>query len=235
MEKFRALKRFLGLSRVCKSHGMVMKISSPERISVLGVNLDRVDEVDVNNFIGGAIKFKNQVWVGNLNVHAVNLAFDSESLRNVFNSAELVFCDGQGLSLILKLLGFGTFPQVTYNRWMPNLLEYCARQGYSLFFLGSEQVVIEEAMAKANAAYPGLVVGCHHGFFGPDEADAVVDAINIAGAAILLVGMGMPRQEQFIHDNRDRLVVNVLLNGGGCFMFYTGRHPISPIWMSRIG
>ena len=78
-------------------------------------------------------------------VHAINLACDDPEVMALFNSADLVFCDGQGLSLMLRALGLGHFPQLTYNRYMPQFFEFCAQRGYRIFFLGSTGDVIEQA------------------------------------------------------------------------------------------
>ncbi|MBD3314865.1 MAG: WecB/TagA/CpsF family glycosyltransferase [Chitinivibrionales bacterium] len=88
------------------------------------------------------------------------------------------------------------------------------------------------------AANPALrIAGVHHGFFekeGP-ENDRIIKLINDARPDILIVGLGMPLQERWIHDNYKRLAVKVYLTAGAAFEFLSGRTKRCPAWMGRAG
>ncbi|NIT76038.1 MAG: WecB/TagA/CpsF family glycosyltransferase, partial [Thermoplasmata archaeon] len=82
--------------------------------------------------------------------------------------------------------------------------------------------VAEEAKEKLEERFPGIrIVGTHHGFFGDNEE--VIDQINACGPDILLVGLGVPRQELWMMENKDRLTVKLLLGVGGSFDVLSGR------------
>ena len=76
------------------------------------------------------------------------------------------------------------------------LLARGARRRVRLFLLGGEPGVGEQAAARSGQRWPGLqVAGVAHGFFSPEDDEGVMAAINQARADLLLVGMGVPRQE----------------------------------------
>ncbi len=82
--------------------------------------------------------------------------------------------------------------------------------------------------------YPGLVLaGTHHGYFSASEEAAVVDRIRRAAPALLLVALGAPRQELFLHDHRDELGARVALGVGGSFDVWAGKARRAPEWAQR--
>jgi N-acetylglucosaminyldiphosphoundecaprenol N-acetyl-beta-D-mannosaminyltransferase len=205
------------------------------RIEFMGLRLDPMDEGALNDCVLEALRSRRQVWISNLNVHAVNLANRDPEVRDCFRSADRIFCDGKGLALVLGLLGMGKVPRVTYNQWLPDLLRLCHREGRTMFFLGDRVETLEKARSLAEARFPGVVAGVHHGYFPADEADRVVESVNEVDPDILVVGMGMPRQERFIRTHRDALRARVLLNGGACFKYFAGERSIAPRWLSDVG
>jgi N-acetylglucosaminyldiphosphoundecaprenol N-acetyl-beta-D-mannosaminyltransferase len=201
----------------------------------MGLSLDPMDEGDLNDRVLESIRSRRQVWISNLNVHAINLANRDREIRECFQSADLTFCDGKGLALVLGCLGLGEVPRVTYNQWLPALLRLCHREGHTMFFLGDGSESLVKARRLADEQFPGVVVGVHHGYFSADEVGRVVESVNEVDPDILVVGMGMPKQERFIRLHRDELRPRVLLNGGACFKYLTGERSIAPGWLADIG
>jgi N-acetylglucosaminyldiphosphoundecaprenol N-acetyl-beta-D-mannosaminyltransferase len=63
----------------------------------------------------------------------------------------------------------------------------------------------------------------------------VLAAIRSFRPHILMVGMGMPRQEHWILDNLDEIEVRVILTAGACMDYVAGAVPTPPRWMGRWG
>ena len=106
-----------------------------QRVAFMGLFLDIVKASEVTNCILNVLDHsvgEKTIWVGNLNVHAVNIANDDSSVRDVFNKADLCFCDGRGLSLLLRAFGVGAFPQVTYNKWFSDFLNAMHEEGKNI-------------------------------------------------------------------------------------------------------
>lgn len=187
---------------------------------------------------------RHPCWVSNLNGYAVDLAFRDALFARAQAMAALRFCDGRGLALILGALGWGVPPQVTYNRWFAGFLIAAAQAAQRVYLLGDTASVVHTAATTLKTEHAGLIAGYRDGFFrfnagwgdvaSPDEY-AVVRDINESGADILVVAMGMPRQEQFIVRHLDGLNVGLVLNGGACLKFLTGAVPTAPRWLSRAG
>jgi N-acetylglucosaminyldiphosphoundecaprenol N-acetyl-beta-D-mannosaminyltransferase len=162
----------------------------------------------------------------NVNAHAMNLAYELPWFRTLLERAPIVFCDGAGVMLALRLFSADRVPaRITYADWTWQLATLCAREGYRVFLLGGEDGVAAAAARKLVERTPGLTIaGTHHGFFAKQGAEnaAVVDQINARSPHVVIVGFGMPLQERWIADNLAALDANVVLAGGAVFDYISG-------------
>lgn len=102
-----------------------------------------------------------------------------------------------------------------------------------MFFFGGAPGVAEKAAENARRDHPGLqVVGICDGFVSTDEA---LRRIQDAKPDILLVALGVPRQEKWIAENRSRLGCGAAIAVGGLLDFISGRIPRAPEWMRKRG
>lgn len=174
------------------------------------------------------------------NVHAFNLAYEQPWLRAFFNQADFIRLDGAGLRLGARLVGGALPPRLTWADFVWDLAAFAEPRGYTFFLLGARPGVVEAAAGRLRARYAGLrIVGTHHGFFakwpGQPENEAVLEQIAVSRPDILLVGMGMPRQERWIHDNRERLAATVTMTAGALFDYVSGRLRRPPSLFTETG
>ena len=110
-------------------------------------------------------------------------------------------------------------------------------KSYRIFMLGAAPGVAEKAMANARAKFPlAQFVGAASGFFsGEEEEQAVIRRINDLNPDVLLVAMGVPRQEKWIDRHRAELVCGVVMAVGGLLDFVSERIPRAPLWMRKLG
>jgi len=168
------------------------------------------------------------------NVHVLNVAYHNPELRRILNGADLVYCDGAGVKLGAHILGKDLPERMTGADWIYDLCQSCQKTGITLYLLGGEPGVAEEAARVLTTRYPGLnVVGTHHGHYDHDgpENDAVIAEINALHPDILLVGFGTPLQEKWIDRHFERLQVPVVWAVGALVDFVTGKKPRAPRWM----
>ena len=87
--------------------------------------------------------------------------------------------------------------------------------------------------------WPGVTLGCRDGYFdaspgSPDNAKALAD-IAAFEPDIIFVGMGMPRQERWIQDNRAAITRGVIFSVGAAFDYEAGVQKAAPRWTGRVG
>jgi exopolysaccharide biosynthesis WecB/TagA/CpsF family protein len=175
-------------------------------------------------------------WIAVENVHAVNLACADPDHKQVLNAADLVLNDGKGILLGARLLGERFPADLNGNVFNPLILRRAADRGWPVFFLGAAPGVAERAAEKLMREIPGLqVVGTQDGFFGPDGVPNAIEYIRASGARLLVVGMGMPLQEKWLHDHLAATGVPLGVTAGAFFDFQVGEVARAPGWMNRIG
>lgn len=188
----------------------------------------------IDEWAGGDTKRR----VYNLNVHATNIAGRESRFAESLRSADLVYCDGAGIMLGARMHGYMIPERLSVMDWFDDFLAAIGRSRRSVFLLGDEDGVAGKCVQRILRGHPSVqVAGYHHGYFDPHGSDnsTVVDLINASAADILLVGMGMPRQEYWIDDNLGQLSSRVLVPVGAAFRWYSREARVAPRWVSHAG
>jgi N-acetylglucosaminyldiphosphoundecaprenol N-acetyl-beta-D-mannosaminyltransferase len=208
------------------------------RVDVLGVGVDPLTVEELHAEIGCLVRSGERGGlVLNVNAHCLNLCYEDPKLRDFLNGAEVVFCDGAGVTLAARILGRRIPERITYANWAWRMAAFAATQGFSLYFLGARPGVAQEAARRLKERYPNLkIVGVRHGYFEHSaENEAIVQEINAAAPNILLVGLGMPLQERWLMENRRNLDVGVALTGGAIFDYVSGTLSRGPRFLTENG
>ena len=208
--------------------------------SILGVNVHPITVNKLNEYIANIIKNDQKASILNVNVHCLNLAYKDTALKQTLNKSDLVFCDGAGVILGAKILGYQIPERITYADWMWDLAKFCAENNFSLFFLGAKPGIAQKAAKQLLKRFPDLqITGVQHGYFnkssGSMENEAVIEKINAAQPNILVLGFGMPMQEHWLMENADRIKANIFLTGGAVFDYISGNLNRAPGWMTGHG
>jgi exopolysaccharide biosynthesis WecB/TagA/CpsF family protein len=118
----------------------------------------------------------------------------------------------------------------------PTILRMADEYGWSLFLLGARPEVVLRSCQRITQQYPGIrIAGFRHGYFAPEEEEAIVRTVNAASPDILLVALGSPLQEKFITKYACRLSARVCLGVGGFFDFLSSHRKRAPNWMRAAG
>lgn len=208
--------------------------------NVLGINICALRVDELHQQILSAIVQNQKKMILHANIYGLNLACEQPWLHDFLNSADLVFCDGYGVILGARMLGWYIPERITYADWAWQLAGFASQNSISLFFLGGQPGIAEKAAMNLQSRFPNLkIVGCHDGFFdkSPEnqENEEVLKQINTTHPDILLVGFGMPLQEKWLMENWPRIDTHVGLTGGAVFDYLSGEVPRAPRWMTDHG
>lgn len=166
---------------------------------------------------------------------AVTARSDSE-LHDIVEHADLITPDGAGILWASRLLGFPLQHKVSGVDMVGRLCALSAEKGYRIYFFGAGPGVAADAAARLRDLYPNTqIVGERDGFLSREEEPSLIQEIVSARPDILLVALGIPKQEKWIHANKIRLNVPVSIGIGGSFDVYSGRVERAPLWMQRRG
>ncbi len=210
------------------------KARAPDKISFFGIVIKNTSmDVAVADILEASKNHPCTV-LQYVNPHCLNTAYKNEEYRQALLNADCILPDGSGINLGCRMKKIALKGNLNGTDLFPKLCEAAQESGQSLFLLGGEPGIAASTAENMQAQYPNLKIsGTHHGFF--DDEDEVIDLINGSGTDILLVAMGVPMQELWIENNRDKLEVGLAMGVGGLFDFYSGRISRAPIWLREIG
>jgi N-acetylglucosaminyldiphosphoundecaprenol N-acetyl-beta-D-mannosaminyltransferase len=211
----------------------------PARYDVVGTWVDAVDPATTLDAIGGWIRAGERRYVAFANVHGVMEASRDPALRRAYGAAGLTVPDGMPLVWMGRRRGHSGVRRVYGPDTLLLVCERAAREGWSCFFYGGAPGVAEELASGLGRRFPGLrVAGVRSPPFRAltdDENREEVARINDSGASVVFVGLGCPKQERWMHEQRPHLAAPVLLGVGAAFDFHTGRVRQAPRWMMALG
>ncbi len=212
-------------------------------LRVLGARLNALRVGDILDICQRAIAERSAPRViASQNMHGLHTYLTDSGFRALHEHDQtLVHIDGTPLLWMGKLKGY----DIDYEHrtgciyWVPEMFDRAAEEGWRVFYLGSTPDVADEGLRRIRQAHPGLDIVGRDGFFDADpmseENRAVVEEINAAQADILLVGMGMGRQERWILQNLQRLDVRVVVTTGAMMELIAGTLNRAPEWLGPLG
>lgn len=212
-----------------------------ERCRLLGGDVDLVTPAQVIDYIAACVTARRKAVIANHNFHSLYLQRRSRAMADFYAQADLIEADSTPMILWGKLMGapISRRHRSTYLDWRERFWARACEKGWRVFFVGGAPGVADKGAQAVRGRWPGVELQTHHGYFDA-AADSQDNAllrlrINAHRPDVVLVGMGMPRQEQWILENMEALQSGVLLSIGGAFDFEAGVTATPPRWLGRVG
>lgn len=207
---------------------------SKKKVDILGVHVDSLTMSEAVKRIQTFIEERNSVLIATANAEMLMRATYDRELKNILNDAALVVPDGAGTVWAAHHLGHLMPERVAGYDLAQELMRKAPQKGYRLFFFGAAPGVAEKAKTKAEKLYPGIeIVGVRNGFFSSDDEPQILREIQEAKPDILLVALGVPKQEKWLAAHLHELAVPVSMGVGGTFDVMAGVMKRAPHWMQK--
>jgi N-acetylglucosaminyldiphosphoundecaprenol N-acetyl-beta-D-mannosaminyltransferase len=171
-----------------------------------------------------------------VNPDCLNIAYTDREYRRVLRQADRVLPDGIGIHLACRISGTSLVANVNGTDLFPRMCERAAAEELSIFLLGAAPGRVAATAQNMQLKFKCLrIAGTHSGYFTTADETALIEKINGSGADILLVGLGAPRQDLWLANNRCKLNPPLKIGVGGLFDFYSDEISRAPQWMREIG
>ena len=207
---------------------------------LLGVRVNALSVNTLTAAVAVGVRSGEPRIIANHNLHSIYLHQRDEKLRAFYGLADLVHVDGMSVIAAGRLLGLPLRREhrVTYIDWIDALLATAANRGWRVMSIGHQPGVAQRGAARLRHRHPGLVLEALPGFFdaavGGRENRAVLGRIHEFKPDLLMVGMGMPRQEHWIYDHHLELPPCVVLTAGAAIAYAAGHVPSPPRWAGAL-
>jgi N-acetylglucosaminyldiphosphoundecaprenol N-acetyl-beta-D-mannosaminyltransferase len=204
------------------------------RVTVLGVKVDAVTMDEAIERLETYIQEGSPRFIATANAEMVMAAQHDQELADILAKADMVVADGAGVVWAARYAGNAVPERVAGYDLAQSLLAMAAIKGYRVYFFGGAPGIADQAKDKAIAWYPGLnVVGVRNGFFTSADETDIIENIRASQADILLVALGVPKQEKWLSRYIDKLGIPVSIGVGGTFDVMAGVTKRAPLWMQR--
>lgn len=203
---------------------------APRTSSVLGFPIHLLEDYAdwlVNTLVQG-----KGCHVVTLNAEMTMQAEQNEALAQVIRQAELVIPDGAGVVLYLKVQGkrVQRCPGIELAEALLQRLDQLEAQS-SVFFYGGSPGVAQTAADLWQKRLPRLAISAQHGYLSDEEQQAFEQTLKTLQPQLILVGLGVPRQELWIADHRYLCPNSVWIGVGGSFDIWAGVKVRAPGWL----
>lgn len=214
------------------------------RVRLFGIDLDvlRMDQTIARLLVWICEQDGRCRYVVTPNIDHVVIYQECADLRQAYDAAGLVLADGAPVVAASRLLGRPLPERVAGSDLVPRLFSEAVwqRKGLRLYLLGGAPGVGQTAADRVAVTWPGVeVVGIASPPLGFERDtvfnDELVAEINALQPDILLIGLGAPKQELWIHRHHQQLTVPVALCVGATIDFLAGERTRAPRWMRRAG
>lgn len=172
--------------------------------------------------------------IATANAEMLMRATHDAELYRVLEGADMVVPDGAGTVWAAHTLGYEMPERVAGYDLVQELMRIAPREGWRIYLFGGAPGVAEAAKAEAERLYEGITIcGARNGFFTEDDTPQIVEAIKEAQPHILLVALGVPKQEKWIDAHMEALGVPLSIGVGGTFDVMAGVMKRAPLWMQK--
>ncbi len=205
----------------------LIKNNTLKTITILGTKLSLVTENYLLKRVQDTIKIKK-----NINI----IACDYRDIVQ-FNKMPIIieevlyYPDSSGIYILLHLFyknAIKDFKRLVSTNFHYNVIKNASSNGYKLFFLGDTTATLKEFIKRIKKTFPNIkIVGFANGFEDL-RSPTLVDIINNSRADILMIGLGIPKQSNWLSLNSSRLNPFVKITVGAFFTFYSGRVQRAP-------
>jgi len=204
---------------------------------ILGVRVDGTSYGDACDRIWAWAESGTPAYVVAANVHVIMTAYWNRGFGQVLSRAALVTPDGMPLVLGLRWLGLSGQGRVYGPDLMLAWCRRAAQGGLPIYLYGGSEATLARLQANLKAWFPDLkVAGSHAPPFRPlTAAEEAADRqrIRASGAKVVFVGLGCPKQEDWMAHHSPHLPL-VMIGVGAAFSFHSGSVAQAPRWMMRL-
>lgn len=204
-----------------------------EKESILGFNVSTQNEEKLLDNIFNDYKNNNQLFIVNINPEIIVANHKNKQIKDIFNKQKYQIPDGAGVVWASKRKKGNIKNRITGIDFMLQICEKSQEYSSKIFLYGGKEKIAAKAAEELKLQYPQInIAGTCNGY---EDENKVIDKIQKSNADILFVGIGSPKQEEFIIKNKDKLKnVKILMPVGGSFDVISKNKKRAPKWIIKL-
>jgi N-acetylglucosaminyldiphosphoundecaprenol N-acetyl-beta-D-mannosaminyltransferase len=199
-------------------------------MKLFGVEIDERSREEIFESILERVESSRQTFVVTANAVIMLRVRKDPNYKRAVEMADIVIPDGTGIVLASRIKGreIHKYPGVELSM---DLLKVGKKRGWKFYLLGAREEVVRK-LSHVLIDEGINVVGYHHGYF---DGKGPVEEIKSLEPDVVLVAMGVPKQEMWIAQNIDEFKKGLFIGVGGTFDVLAGFKKRAPKWMVNLG
>ena len=220
-------------STVEKSKCTYMDASKKE---IFDLSINDIDYNFIYDQISLSLKSKKKLIINYANANSIRLIKNNLNLKKALLEADLVHSDGIGIWAASHLLKNSNLKhRFNFTDCSIKFLKDCEKNEWSLFILGGTDKLLSLAKEKIKKGFPNLNIAGTLDGYRDLQTDGCIKYINNKSPDILWVGMGTPKQELWIYENKDKLKCWVIQSVGDIITYFAGKKSRGPVVIRKLG
>jgi len=196
--------------------------------TILGVKITTSSEEEILKYLNEQLNKGSQTVIFTPNPEQLSAASGNSRLKGLLNQADVALPDGVGVLIASKLLGKGVEARITGTDFMKTLVKSVSKRPVVAGFFGGQNGIAEQAAERLKKFAPNLAIGYASDAYSKEKMiESDID--------ILFVGLGFPKQEEWIMERKDEIPAKIIMAVGGAFDFYSGRVNRAPSFIRAVG
>jgi N-acetylglucosaminyldiphosphoundecaprenol N-acetyl-beta-D-mannosaminyltransferase len=204
-------------------------LTAPKSFPVLGLHVHLLE--DYTAWLMEPLRQKVGAHVVTLNAEMAMFSEQNPDLAGIIRQADLIIPDGSGITLYLRWCGIKQ-PRCPGIELAESLVEQIGQKGdsYPIIFYGGKPGIAEAAAQVWRQKIPGISIITNHGYLSDSEVKAWENSLKQRQPQLILVALGVPRQEFWIQQNRFLCPEAIWIGVGGSFDIWAGQKTRAPKW-----
>lgn len=206
-----------------------------DTIAVLGTPLAVTTYESFTKFCHDLARRGGTYAVDLTNTHVVTMRRHDPHFREITGRFDYFLPDGMPLIWCMNLRGAHLRDRV----YGPTFTRHCITNSpapFTHYLLGGSDECLTKLRERLLEINPNIqFVGARHGYFTPDDEMSILREINTLSPDFIWVGLGTPKQQEWIHRYKSQINRGVLFAVGFAFDVNAGMKPDAPPWMQRAG
>ena len=209
-------------------------LGNNKRIIIQGVQIDVLTAKETVSLVERYVKTKTPLHLMGVNADKINETNKNPLMKEIVNKCGVINADGASVIMASKYLKKPLPERVAGIDLMQDLIKLSEEKGYSVYFLGAKQSVVEKTVEVLTEKHPELkVAGYHDGYFKEEKWSEISNAIRKANPDFVFVGITSPTKEYLIEYLQNQKNSCVFMGVGGSFDVISGNIPRAPMWMQK--
>lgn len=212
-------------------------IHSLQKVDLLDVPLDNVNRDEAVALLLDYIEKKSAsrfvLFVDPIKLMRIR---PKRKLSYIRENADLILADGAGLQWAAAKMGNPIKERIPMMSLIIDLIRAASMKNHTIYFLGSKQERLEKITKNLQRIFPEVrIIGRQGGYFNSTREALIKESIRKSEPDIIFIGMGFPRQEKWIIENRQLFHNSVLIGIDGAFDILSGQKKKAPDYFQLRG